>query len=118
MSYGSISQKAILALSHGAKKAGCWLNTGEGGLTSFHLSSGCDIVAQIGTAKFGYRDEDGNLSEKLLREAAAHEQVKMFEIKLSQGAKPGTGGLLPAAKITPEIAEIRKIPSQPGCYQP
>jgi glutamate synthase domain-containing protein 2 len=110
MSYGAISKNAILALSHGAKRAECWLNTGEGGLTEFHLDSGCDIVAQIGTAKFGYRDKDGNLSDEILRKDAAHKQVKMFEIKLSQGAKPGKGGLLPAAKVTPEIAAIREIP--------
>ncbi len=109
MSYGAISKNAILALSKGAKKAGCWLNTGEGGLSPYHLEGGCDLVAQIGTAKYGYRDEEGNLSEQLLQEAAAFEQVKMFEIKLSQGAKPGVGGLLPGVKVTPEIARIRHI---------
>lgn len=109
MSYGSISENAILALSEGAKLAECWLNTGEGGLSEFHLSTGCDLVAQIGTAKFGYRDENGELSEPRLRAAAAHPQVKMFEIKLSQGAKPGLGGVLPAVKVTPEIAAMRGV---------
>lgn len=109
MSFGAISKNAVLALSHGAKMAGCWMNTGEGGLTPYHLEGGCDIIAQIGTAKYGYRDEDGNLSDDKLREAAAHPQVKMFEIKLSQGAKPGKGGLLPAVKVTEEIARIRGI---------
>lgn len=109
MSYGSISKNAILALTQGAKMAGCWLNTGEGGISSYHLEGGCDLVAQIGTAKFGFRDSQGNLSDDLLREAAAHVQIKMFEIKLSQGAKPGTGGILPAVKVTPEIASIRHI---------
>ncbi|KTC92632.1 FMN-binding glutamate synthase family protein [Legionella cincinnatiensis] len=109
MSYGAISSNAILALSHGAKKAACWFNTGEGGLSPFHLEGGCDLVAQIGTAKYGYRDEDGNLSDEKLKEAAAHSQVKMFEIKLSQGAKPGKGGLLPAKKVTKEIAKVRGI---------
>ncbi len=118
MSYGSISKNAILALSRGAKKAGCWLNTGEGGLSSYHLESGCDLVAQIGTAKFGYRDSDGNLSDERLKKAAAYPQVKMFEIKLSQGAKPGTGGILPAVKVTPEIAEIRGIPPHEDSISP
>ncbi|ARG97044.1 FMN-binding glutamate synthase family protein [Legionella micdadei] len=109
MSYGSISKNAIKALSYGAYKAGCWLNTGEGGLSSYHLEGGCDIVAQIGTAKYGYRDKKGNLSDEELRKAAAYPQVRMFEIKLSQGAKPGKGGLLPAKKVTKEIAAIRDI---------
>lgn len=118
MSYGSISKNAILALSQGAKMAGCWLNTGEGGLTPYHLESGCDIVAQIGTAKFGYCDNQGNLSESKLKEVAACDQVKMFEIKLSQGAKPGTGGILPAVKVTPEIAKIRDIPAYEDAISP
>ena len=109
MSYGSISKNAILALSHGAKRAKCWLNTGEGGLSPYHLDGGCDLVAQIGTAKYGYHDEYGNLSDEKLKEAAAHPQVKMFEIKLSQGAKPGKGGILPGAKVTKEIAKVRGI---------
>jgi len=118
MSYGSISKNAILALSNGAKMAGCWLNTGEGGLTSYHLESGCDLVAQIGTAKFGYCDNEGNLSDDELKNAAAYGQVKMFEIKLSQGAKPGTGGILPAIKVTKEIATIRKIPINEDAVSP
>ncbi|MFI4937000.1 MAG: FMN-binding glutamate synthase family protein [Candidatus Berkiellales bacterium] len=111
MSYGAISKNAVLALSHGAKKAGCWLNTGEGGLSSYHLEGGCDLIAQIGTAKYGYRDEKGELSEERLKIVAAYPQVKMFEIKLSQGAKPGKGGLLPAVKVTEEVAKIRGIPA-------
>ncbi|WP_171177633.1 FMN-binding glutamate synthase family protein [Ruegeria sp. HKCCD8929] len=109
MSYGAISKPAVQALSRGAKEAGVWLNTGEGGLSPFHLEGGCDIVFQIGTAKYGVRDTDGNLSDEKLREIAAHETVRMFEIKLSQGAKPGKGGILPAEKITNEIATIRGI---------
>ncbi len=109
MSYGALSRPAIEALSRGAAEAGIWLNTGEGGLAPFHLSGGCDIVFQIGTAKYGVRDAEGRLSDDRLRAVAAHEQVKMFEIKLAQGAKPGKGGILPAAKVTPEIAEIRGI---------
>jgi len=110
MSYGAISKPAVTALSMGAKKAGCWLNTGEGGLSSYHLSGGADIVFQIGTAKYGVRDEHGNLSDERLKQLAAIPEVKMIELKLSQGAKPGKGGLLPGAKVTEEIAAIRGIP--------
>jgi len=110
MSYGAISKPAVRALSRGAKRAGIWLNTGEGGITPYHLEGGCDIVFQIGTAKFGVRDEAGNLSDDKLREVAARPEVKMFEIKLSQGAKPGKGGILPAAKIDQEVARIRGVP--------
>ena len=109
MSYGAISKPAVLALSEGAKMAGCWMNTGEGGLSPYHLEGGADLVFQIGTAKNGVRTLDGLLDDKKLAEVAAHPQVKMFEIKLSQGAKPGKGGLLPAAKVTAEIAMIRGI---------
>ncbi|QDX80525.1 FMN-binding glutamate synthase family protein [Denitratisoma sp. DHT3] len=110
MSFGAISRPAVQALSHGAAEAGCWFDTGEGGLSPYHLEGGCDLIFQIGTAKYGVRDEHGRLSESRLRELAAHEQVRAFEIKLSQGAKPGKGGVLPAAKVTPEIARIRGIP--------
>lgn len=110
MSYGAISKPAVSALSNGARMAGCWMNTGEGGLSPFHLEGGADIVFQIGTAKYGVRDEHGALSDEKLRAVAAHEQVKMFELKISQGAKPGKGGILPAAKVSKEIAEIRGIP--------
>ena len=109
MSYGAISKPAVRSLSKGAKEAGIWLNTGEGGLSPFHLEGGCDIVFQIGTAKFGVRDEAGNLSEDKLREVAAHDAVRMFEIKLAQGAKPGKGGILPGAKVNEEIAAIRGL---------
>ncbi len=111
MSYGSISKPAIQALAKGAKKAGCWLNTGEGGLSPYHLESGCDIVMQIGTAKYGVRDNEGNLSPGRLKELASMDAIKMFEIKLSQGAKPGKGGILPAVKVTEEVAMIRGIPA-------
>ncbi|HEY5644324.1 MAG TPA: FMN-binding glutamate synthase family protein [Pseudomonadales bacterium] len=112
MSFGAISKPAVRALSFGAKRAGCWVNTGEGALSPYHLEGGADIVFQIGTAKYGVRDAQGNLSDDRLREVAAHEQVKMIEIKLSQGAKPGKGGILPGDKVTEEIARIRFI--QPG----
>ncbi|MBK1724500.1 FMN-binding glutamate synthase family protein [Thiocystis violacea] len=110
MSYGAISRPALQALGAGAARAGCWLNTGEGGLSPLHLESGADLVFQIGTAKNGVRDLEGRLCDARLRAVAAHPQVRMFEIKLSQGAKPGKGGILPAAKVTPEIAAIRGIP--------
>ena len=109
MSYGSLSRPAVLALSKGAKMAGCWMNTGEGGLSPHHLEGGADLVFQIGTAKYGARDPAGNLCDDKLRELAALEQVKMFELKLSQGAKPGKGGILPGGKVTAEIAAIRGI---------
>ncbi len=109
MSYGALSGPAIRALSRGARQAACWLNTGEGGLAPQHLEGGCDLVFQIGTAKYGVRDLDGQLSDDKLREVASHPEVKMFEIKLSQGAKPGKGGILPGAKVVEEIARIRGI---------
>jgi glutamate synthase domain-containing protein 2 len=109
MSFGAISKPAVQALSRGAKEAGVWLNTGEGGLSPFHLEGGCDIVFQMGTAKYGVRTLEGHLDDDKLRAVAAHEKVRMIEIKLAQGAKPGKGGILPAAKVTPEIASIRGI---------
>ena len=118
MSYGSLSTPAIQALSAGAKMAGCWMNTGEGGLSSHHLEGGADIIFQIGTAKYGVRDDDGNLSDDKLRDLAAHDQVKMFELKMSQGAKPGKGGILPGMKVGPEIAEIRGIPEGEDSISP
>jgi len=118
MSYGSISKPAILALSAGAKQAGCWLNTGEGGLSAYHLEGGCDIVFQIGTAKYGVRTKDGGLDDEKLRKVAAHDAVRMIEVKLSQGAKPGKGGLLPGSKITSEIAEVRGIPEGEDSISP
>ena len=104
MSFGAISKPAVQALSRGAKVAGCWLNTGEGGLSPYHLEGGGDIVFQIGTAKYGVRDAMDGLDDDRLRAVAAHEQVRMIEIKLSQGAKPGKGGMLPGEKVTAEIA--------------
>jgi len=118
MSFGAISRPAVLSLSNGARMAGCWLNTGEGGLSPYHLEGGADLVFQIGTAKYGVRDTDGQLSDERLRAIAAHDQVKMFELKLSQGAKPGKGGILPAPKVTPEIAAIRGIPAYQASISP
>ncbi len=118
MSYGAISAPAVLALSKGAKAAGIWMNTGEGGLSDWHLKGGADIVFQIGTAKYGVRDDQGRLDDAKLAAIAAHEQVRMFEIKLSQGAKPGKGGILPGAKVTPEIARVRGLQVGQTSYSP
>ena len=109
MSFGALSKPAIQALSMGAAKAGCWMNTGEGGLSQYHLEGGGDLVFQIGTAKYGVCDKQGKLDDAKLKALAELGQVKMFEIKLSQGAKPGKGGILPAEKVTAEIAETRGI---------
>ena len=108
MSFGAISAPAVRALSRGASVAGCWMDTGEGGLSPYHLEGGCDVIMQIGTAKYGVRDAHGELSPERLVELS--KVVKAFEIKLSQGAKPGKGGVLPGKKVTPEIARIRGIP--------
>ncbi|MBE7422676.1 MAG: FMN-binding glutamate synthase family protein [Zoogloeaceae bacterium] len=118
MSYGAISKPAVRALSRGAAAAGCWMDTGEGGLSPYHLEGGCDLIMQIGTAKYGVRDADGKLSLQRLRELAAHESVRAFEIKLSQGAKPGKGGVLLGAKVTEEIAAIRGIPAGADSMSP
>jgi len=118
MSYGALSRPAVLALSNGAKKAGCWLNTGEGGLAPHHLAGGADVIFQMGTAKYGVRDAEGRLDDMRLRELANYDQVKMIEVKLSQGAKPGKGGILPGAKVTDEIARIRGIPKGQDSLSP
>ncbi|MBL4589277.1 MAG: FMN-binding glutamate synthase family protein [Alphaproteobacteria bacterium] len=118
MSFGALSAPAVKALSHGAKMANCWMNTGEGGLAPHHLEGGSDVVFQIGTAKYGVRDAQGNLCDKKLKEVAAHKQVRMFELKMSQGAKPGKGGILPAVKVTEEIAKIRGIPEGEASISP
>ncbi|TDI60349.1 MAG: FMN-binding glutamate synthase family protein [Alphaproteobacteria bacterium] len=118
MSFGAISKPAVLALSNGAKKAGCWLNTGEGGLSPYHLDGGCDLVFQIGTAKYGVRNAEGGFDRDKLKALAAHDEIKMFEIKLSQGAKPGKGGILPGEKVTEEIAAIRGIPAGEDSISP
>src|SRR5881394_3105232 len=116
MSFGAISAPAVRSLSRGASVAGCWMDTGEGGLAPHHLEGGCDIIMQIGTAKYGVRDSQGNLSPDRLVELG--KVVKAFEIKLSQGAKPGKGGVLPGGKVTPEIAAIRGIPAGQDSISP
>jgi glutamate synthase domain-containing protein 2 len=109
MSFGSLSQNAILALNGGAKMGGFAHNTGEGGISDYHAGPGGDLIWQIGTGYFGCRHHDGTFNYEAFAERSKSEQVKMIEIKLSQGAKPGHGGILPAKKVTPEIARIRLV---------
>jgi len=118
MSFGSLSENAVLAMNKGAKMGGFAHNTGEGGLSPHHLKNEGDLVWQIGTGYFGCRDKNGNFSEKPFQEGAQKHQVKMIEIKLSQGAKPGHGGILPAKKNTPEIAKIRHIEPYNDVHSP
>jgi glutamate synthase domain-containing protein 2 len=110
MSFGSLSRNAILALNRGASMGGFFHNTGEGGISPYHREHGGDLVWQIGTGYFGCRSEDGQFDPELFQQKSSDDQVKMIEIKISQGAKPGHGGILPAAKVTEEIAEIRHVP--------
>jgi len=110
MSFGALSQNAIMALNKGAKIGGFSHNTGEGGISPYHLKYGGDLVWQIGTGYFGCRNAEGQFDEALFSEKAKQPVVKMIEIKISQGAKPGHGGILPAVKLTQEIATIRHVP--------
>ena len=118
MSFGALSANAVRALSRGARMAGCYMSTGEGSLSPYHLEGGGDILYQIGPAKFGCRTPDGRFDDEKARAIIALPQVKMVEIKLSQGAKPGQGGLLPKEKITAEIAAIRGVPMGVDCQSP
>ena len=127
MSYGALGEKAVRSLARGAKRASIPMNTGEGGYPKYHLLEGCDLIFQMGTAKFGVRNNDGTLNDELLQKIASKDSIKMVEIKLSQGAKPGKGGLLPKEKITDEIAELRGVskdkdvlspPFHPECVGP
>lgn len=118
MSFGSLSSNAIEALNLGAKKAGCYHNTGEGGASPYHLKHGGDIVWQLGTGLFGCRDDEGHFRAEGFVATAKLAQVKMIEVKLSQGAKPGHGGVLPKEKITKEIARIRHISMDKDCVSP
>lgn len=118
MSFGSLSANAILALNKGAKKGGFAHDTGEGSISRYHREGGGDLIYQVASGYFGCRNEDGSFSPEKFAEQAADPQVKMIEIKLSQGAKPGHGGMLPASKITPEIAEARGIPMGVDCISP
>jgi glutamate synthase domain-containing protein 2 len=118
MSFGALSANAIRALNGGARLGGFAHDTGEGGLTKYHLENGGDLIWEIGSGYFGARTEDGHFDPDTFREKAAHEQVKCVSLKLSQGAKPGIGGVLPAAKVTAEIAEARGVPKGEKCVSP
>ncbi|HPD93601.1 MAG: FMN-binding glutamate synthase family protein [Rhodobacter sp.] len=118
MSFGALSANAISALNRGARIGGFAHDTGEGGISRYHRAGGGDLIYEIGTGYFGCRTPDGQFDPDLFRQVAADPQVKMIEIKLSQGAKPGQGGILPAAKITPEIAEARGVPMGVDCHSP
>jgi glutamate synthase domain-containing protein 2 len=109
MSFGSLSKNAIMALNGGAKIGGFAHNTGEGGVSPYHLEPGGDLIYQVGTGYFGCRTKDGNFDGAVFEETVSIPNIKMIELKLSQGAKPGHGGILPAKKNTPEIAQIRKV---------
>ncbi len=118
MSFGSLSGNAISALNMGAKLGGFAHDTGEGGISKYHRAGGGDLVYQVASGYFGCRTPDGRFDPKAFAAQAADPQIKMIEIKLSQGAKPGHGGMLPAAKITPEIAQARGIPMGVDCLSP
>ena len=117
MSYGSLSPAAVEAINRGVALAGALQNTGEGGISDYHRKGG-DIIWQIGTGYFGCRDDQGRFSMERMLESVASAKVRAIEIKLSQGAKPGLGGVLPAAKVTKEIARIRGIPLGKDCISP
>ena len=118
MSFGSLSQNAILALNGGAKMGNFAHNTGEGGISDYHRKPGGDLIWQIGTGYFGCRNDDGTFNYEAYGERAKSDQVKMIEIKLSQGAKPGHGGMLPAKKVTAEVARIRLVPEGKDVLSP
>jgi len=118
MSFGSLSANAILALNSGARKGDFAHDTGEGGISRYHRQGGGDLIYQVASGYFGCRNDDGSFSPKKFASLAADPQIKMIELKLSQGAKPGHGGMLPASKITREIAEARGIPIGVDCVSP
>jgi glutamate synthase (ferredoxin) len=117
MSFGSLSGNAVEAINRGAAAAGCLHNTGEGAVSPYHRN-GADLVFQIGTAYFGCRDEDGRFSLPRLKDLVQSTPIRALEIKLSQGAKPGLGGVLPAPKVSREIAETRGVPEGVDCLSP
>ncbi len=118
MSFGALGANAIEALNLGAKIGGFYHDSGEGGLSPYHLKPGGDVVWEVGSGYFGCRTKDGRFDPEHFRDRAAHDQVRMTEIKLSQGAKPGHGGMLPAAKVTQEIADTRDVPAHQDCLSP
>ncbi|MFQ5702212.1 MAG: FMN-binding glutamate synthase family protein, partial [Acidobacteriota bacterium] len=118
MSFGALSRNAVLALSRAAAKGGFAHNTGEGGISCYHLQPGGDLIWQVGTGYFGCRTRDGEFDPDLFSREAGRDSVQMVELKLSQGAKPGHGGILPAVKVSREIARIRGVPEGETVYSP
>src|SRR5438067_13389051 len=118
MSFGALSPNAVRALNTGARKGGFAHDTGEGGVSPYHKENGGDIIWEIGSGYFGCRNPDGSFCEERFSETANLDCVKMIEIKMSQGAKPGHGGVLPAAKVSPEIAAARGVPMGVDCISP
>ncbi|MEZ2720753.1 FMN-binding glutamate synthase family protein [Paenalcaligenes hominis] len=118
MSFGALSANAVMALNRGAVLGNFAHDTGEGGISRYHTKYGGDLIWNIGSGYFGCRDEHGNFSPERFAERARQDQIKMIEIKLSQGAKPGQGGILPGAKVTPEIAAARDVPVWQDCISP
>src|SRR5207344_2871220 len=118
MSFGALSANAILALNAGAQRGGFAHDTGEGSISQYHRVHGGDLIWEIGSGYFGCRNDDGSFSETKFVENATNPQVKLIELKLSQGAKPGHGGVLPGAKVTPEIAAARGVPEGIDCVSP
>ena len=118
MSFGALSANAIRALNGGARRGGFAHDTGEGGFSPYHRENGGDIIWEIGSGYFGARNPDGTFSPEKFAEVAASDQIKMVELKLSQGAKPGHGGVLPAPKVSPEIALTRGVPVGQDCISP
>src|SRR5690606_9493158 len=118
MSFGALSANAVRALNKGAKMGGFAHDTGEGGISSYHLEHGGDLIWELGSGYFGCRSADGIFDPQRFAEQAQRPQVKMIELKVSQGAKPGHGGILPKHKITPEIAETRGVPMDRDCVSP
>ena len=118
MSFGALSANAILALNGGAKKGNFAHDTGEGGYSPYHRQNGGDIIWEIGSGYFSCRNADGTFCAEKFAENAKNDQIKMVELKLSQGAKPGHGGVLPGAKVSPEIAATRGVPVGIDCISP
>ena len=118
MSFGALSANAVMALNKGAKLGDFAQDTGEGSVSPYHKKYAGDLIWELGSGYFGCRNDDGTFSPEKFAKVSSNEQIKMIEIKLSQGAKPGHGGVLPAAKITPEIAETRGIPMGIDCVSP
>jgi glutamate synthase domain-containing protein 2 len=118
MSFGALSANAVLALNMGAKRGGFAHNTGEGGFSRYHREPGGDVIWQVGTGYFGCRNDDGSFNVDMFADQAAVDQIKMIELKISQGAKPGHGGILPAGKVTEEIAQARKVAVGVECFSP